>query len=148
VVDDSDDSSTTCGRVFCKDCVVQAHGGGAKARAHVQALQDDLTGTWCCLACEPPALLQKLQLALEQGECMHSNDATTGTGVSAASPRSVEIFRIVPCRSHKRECEKCLPKDERDSVFKELSEVCRRFEEAVQDELTEWNRSATNMTCG
>jgi hypothetical protein len=70
VVDDSDDSNSSYTAVayFCKDCVVQEHGGGAK-REHVQAL-DDLRTLLSRL--RAPASLQQLQLALEQGESIHT----------------------------------------------------------------------------
>lgn len=142
--DNGDNDKNVCGRVFCKNCVVQAHGGGAIGRAHAQTLQDDLTGTWFCLACEPPAALQTLQLALEQGECMHHNDATT---IGVTSPRSVDTILSELClvETAKRECEE-MSTTERDEerrleFVKELSESLSGadLEEAVQDELTEWN---------
>jgi hypothetical protein len=70
VVDDSDDSnsSTTLrSRIFARDCVVQKHGGGAK-REHAFRLWTVRTLS----RLRAPASLRQLQLALEQGESIHT----------------------------------------------------------------------------
>jgi hypothetical protein len=107
---------------FCKDCVVQAHGGGAESASHVQAFTRRPNRNVVLSRFASPQPFCKAATTLEQGECMHSN-ATTGTGVSAASPRSVDdLSNCALSKPPSENARKCLPTKRRTAtrVFKEL----------------------------